>query len=79
MTLLKKSLFIICIISFLISDPFKLLDTDFLNKETISKKTAAKPEAPKIVKKKGLPSYDEVIKDFKKILIYHLYYFIFKF
>ena len=67
MRLLKNSLFIICIISFLSSDPFKLLDTDFLNQETVSKKTVVKPEAPKIVKKKGLPSYDEVIKDFKKI------------
>jgi len=61
-----KLLFTIYVFSFLVADPFKPLNTDFLNQEIISPKISSTVK-PKKQSKKALPLYDEVVKDYKKI------------
>ena len=61
-----KLLFTIYLLSFLVADPFKPLNTDFLNKG-ISPQKVSNSTIPKKNSKKNLPSYDEVIKDYKII------------
>ena len=56
-----KILFTLCLLSFIVADPFKPLNTDFL-KSTSPLPTIPKQKQPD---KKNLPQYEKVIKDFK--------------
>ena len=62
-----KLLFTIYVFSFLVADPFKPLNTDFLNQEIISPKISSTIKQKK-QSKKALPLYDEVVKDYIKIV-----------
>ena len=57
-----KILFTLYLLSFIVADPFKPLNTDFL-KSTSPLPTIPKQKQPD---KKNLPQYEKVIKDFKK-------------
>ena len=61
-----KFLFIIYFLTCLVADPFKPLNTDFLNQNSTTIPIATK-EKNKKSNKKILPAYDEVIKDYEKI------------
>ena len=65
-----KILFTLCLLSFIVADPFKPLDTNFL------KNTSPLPAIPKKKQsdKKNLPPYEKVIKDFKKCVLLYAQY-----
>ena len=63
----KQKLFLmIYLFNFLAADPFKPLNTDFLNQNIEENQPLEQPVTKKVNKQK-LPSYDDVIKDYKKI------------
>ena len=62
-----KLLYIVYIFHLLIADPFKPLNTDFLNQSIQEKKMVSAPAPTAKNNKKKLPLYEDVIKDYKKI------------
>ena len=59
--------FIIITINFVMADPFKPLDTDFLDTKTSKKKSEKDPLKNGKKDKKNKKIFSEIIKDYEKI------------